>query len=371
MTPESNTQNTSTQSSTTQTETFVPREPLSTPQRRSRKKVWFITCGVLLLLVACICSVFTVFSGALFSGGTTTSTGTSNVPITETKVKEYGEGGFFGSQNKIAVIEIAGVVNFSTQSDTSLGTNNRTIIGQLENARNDSAVKAIVLRFNTPGGAVSAAEPICQKIKAIDKEKPVYAFIDAEGASLGYLLPNCARIIYARPDAITGSIGVRADLLDLNGILTNIGARSATITNSAGEQKTQEGLFDKNSAEYKRYQSILDEVYEYFIKTVWEGRKVQDNGLTEAKLRSYGNGQIFSGLQAKQAGLVDETAQYEEVLDAVYEENLDGESAQVVEYTVYVDPFASLFGNLELMGGIFTKEKHSREKLQLMMLSDY
>lgn len=349
--------------------------PVHTSSKRPISKVWFVSCSIIFILLTCVCIFGVMFSGVLNEMSSITNYSSkdySNVTESTVLTKKIGNGNSKGS--KIAVIEIANTVEFATQSDTSmLGTNNKTIINQLDKASEDNNVKAIVLRFNTPGGAVSAAEPICERIKEIDTQKPVYSFIDAQGTSLGYLLPNCTRYIFSRPDAITGSIGVRADLMDLTGILTNLGAKTQTITNTEGTSKTQDGLFDSTSDEYKAYQSILDEIYEYFIKTVWEGRVGKNNILTEQKLRTYADGRIFSGNQAKNLGLVDELGEYEEVLDrviAMNQEKFNNSEVEISEYTLYVDPWASLFGAVNEFTTLLTSDKHNRSKLELMMISD-
>jgi protease-4 len=365
---ENNNQARQTQPSYQTNHTYIPVQP---PQKKSKAGIWIVSISAIILLFACACSFFVVFVASLPDFGSE-FTVDSNIRVEENTVQRIGEPSGFSPSSKIAVIEIAGVINFSSQTDTILDTNNKTVIAQLRKAQNDSAVKAIILRFNTPGGAVSAADPICDAIKEIDSQKPIYSFIDTEGASLGYLLPNCSRMIFSRPDAITGSIGVRADLLDLTGILTNLGARSGTITNSKGNQKTQDGLFTPGSEAYKRYQSILDEIYESFVQRVWEGRQKQNNGLTLSQLRGYADGQIFSGQQAFERGLVDKIGQYNDVIDYVVEKNnLAREGVDVVEYTISQDPFLGIFGSASELIKLLTSERHSRQKLEFMLIADY
>lgn len=348
------------------------------PKRSGKGKVFFITCGILLLLIACFCSGFVLFSGSIRDLGTLPTSGVNPDPgitIVETTIAELGNTSTIKT-NKIAVVDVSGEITYSIDTQTlPAGTSNRTVLAQLRKAKTDSAVKAIIVRFNTPGGAVSAAKPICSELKALDNEKPVYAFIDTEGASLGYLLPNCTRTIYARPEAITGSIGVRADLIDITGIFTNLGARTVTITNTSGSQKTQENLFDKNSAEYKQFQSILDETYIYFLDTVWEGRKDKNTVLTYEKLKSYADGRIFSGKQAKDLGMIDELGQYNEVMKSVYDKNFElfGDSkVQVVEYSIQSNPFSNLFGaSSKLFSMVNGMNNVQTRKIQFMMLAEY
>jgi protease-4 len=345
----------------------IPQTVYQKP-RGSKRKIAFFTCGIILLIIACVCTSLVVVMNL---SGSTTSSDDLGVTLTEKTTSGYGDTN--GSKTaKIAIVDVSGAINYSINTDAlPSGASNRTVIAQLNRAKADKDVKAIIVRFNTPGGAVSAAEPICKAMKDLNNTKPVYAFIDTEGASLGYLLPNCARSIYSRPDSITGSIGVRADLQDLNGILTNLGARQMTVTNTAGVQKTQDGLFDKNSDEFKQFQSMLDESYDYFLNKVWEGRKVQNNGLTYEKLKTYANGRIFSGLQAKKVGLVDEIGYQDDVINSVIKkENLSNQKIELVEYQIDSNPFAGIFGASLDLYSIIKGNHVQTKKVQLMMLAE-
>lgn len=341
--------------------------------RKSKTRILLFTCGIILLILACVCTSFIAFSGLTkdlgFSSGS--SSDDFGVTMSEKTSGAYGDTSSFNT-SKIAIVDISGAITYATNTDTlPSGASNRTVQAQLNSALKDNNVKAIIVRFNSPGGAVAAAEPICSALKSANQKKPVYSYIDTEGASLGYLLPNCTKYIYARPDTITGSIGVRADLQDLNGILERLGARQMTITNSAGVQKTQDGLFDKNSDEYKRFQSILDETYTYFLNTVWNGRKDKNNGLTYDKLKTMADGRIFSGLQAKQAGLVDETGYQDDVINSIIEkENLKDKKVEIVEYQIESNPFASLFGMSASLTNLINGHHVQTEKVQLMMVAE-
>jgi len=350
-----------------------PTQIIHEKPKRNGRRVLFFTCGVFLLLLACLCSVFAVFSayGGEINSITNTSSGDTGVVINEKTTGNFGDRSSFDT-SKIAIVDVTGVINYSLNSEIlPAGASNRTVIAQLNRAKDDSRVKAVIIRFNSGGGVVSAAEPICRAIKETNKSKPVYAFIDTEGASLAYLLPNCAKFIYARPDAITGSIGVRLDLLDLGGILERIGAKQSTITNTAGSKKTQKGLFEQNSDEYKQLQSMLDETYTYFLNKVWEGRRDKNNGLTFEKLKTYADGRLFSGLQAKQAGLVDETGYYEDVVDSVIrQEKLTSQNVQIVEYQQEENPFARLFGASTELFSLIQGNHVRTSKYQLVMIAD-
>lgn len=351
----------------------LPPKVIYEKPKTSRRRVLFFSCAVVLLLLACFCSILAVFPAFIGSAGSITNITyeDSDIIIREKMTSDFGDRASFNI-SKIAIVDILGVINYSVNSEILPdGANNRTVIAQINRAKNDEAVKAIIMRFNSPGGVVSAAEPICRAIKEANKSKPVYAFIDTEGASLAYLLPNCTKFIYSRPDAITGSIGVRVDLLDLSGILERLGARQTTITNTSGTKKAQEGLFDKNSEEYKQLQAMLDETYVYFLDKVWEGRKDKNNGLTYEKLKTYADGRIFSGLQAKKLGLVDEIGYFEDVINGVINrENLEDQRVQIVEYQIEYNFLAGLFGATTQLLNLVNGSYQRTTKYQLVMITN-
>jgi protease-4 len=350
-----------TQQITDNTYRYVPvmtsHEDHTTPKRRLPRHIGVLSCSVLFFLsvMACIASVL-IFAAGASGFGLNKSPGWKdrgsyyqNVYIREQLVYSF-EGsrsifeGSVGSVDKIAVINIDEVISYTTKPDITI-LSNYTIAAQLHKAQEDPYVKAIILRFNTPGGAVGAAEPLCRQIKAIDQNKPIIAFIDNLGASLGYLLANCTRSIYSRPDALTGSMGVVYAAIDYTGILTNLGAKYYVVTNSSGTQKTGGDLTNPDSAAYKRLQSILDETFDYFFQTVLSGRKRAGSFITESDLRKYADGSVFSGKQAAQIGLVDHLAEYEDVLNTVRDTYIDTEAVDVVEYQIDPDLFTLLFGS--------------------------
>lgn len=349
---------------------------------RNRNKVLIPFIVFTLILFFCICScglLFILFSSTTNTTGFSFSSATINSNIDRikeepiVKIRQKEGDSFSMVTNKIAIIDIRNVINYTTNpEDIFIGTNNRSIALQVQKALLDDNVKAVILRLNTPGGAVDAAEPICRDIKKLKNKKPVYAFIDSEGASLGYLIANCTKFIYARPTSITGSIGVRVDILDIVGILENLGAKQITITNTKGNKKSQAGLFDPTSEEYKQIQKILDEVYDYFIQTVWENRSTNaSNKLTKEKLISYADGRIFSGKQAYELGLVDKIAEFEDVVNEIIEkEKLIG-NIDVVEYNLHLNFFSSLFRSINAISLIFRLHAIENKKVIFLLIADY
>lgn len=380
--------NLSPQSSGYYTPNFPPTSWWKNP--RYKKLALFITpflFFILIIMCCCLLCLAPVFFPNNVSNFSFSSSESNEESILNENTSEYlfSLRGFEQpstpdrATNKIAIIDIQGVVSYippGLDADFAVNTahpNNLTINFQLQKALKDPKVKVIILRLNTPGGMADAAPSICEQIKAVNKSKPVYTFIDVEGASLGYLIANCTRYIYSRPFAITASIGVIVHYMDFTGVFTNIGAKYVTITNSQSNQKSQDEIFDPNSEEYKQIQSMLDEVYNYFVETVWAGRSEQSNNKIKSKeeLIRYADGRIMSGLQAHQAGLVDQIAELEEVISDVSKKNgLNPNETSIVSYQVRKTFFKSILGlksDLSNLLNALTNLSESR-KLRLLMI---
>lgn len=342
--------NNQTQSSTTVQQSYqtVPPQQVVYVQKKSRFS-WLVSifgCGGCFLFILLLCIFPLMFISILTSGNSGITGRGDNVQ--QTVIGELGNRDASES-GKIVVINITGEITYSMPNEThSSAASSANIIAQLNKAKDDETVSVVLLRWNSPGGYTTAAEPICNAIKKTNETKPVYSFIDSQGASLAYLLPNCTKYIYARPAAITGSIGVIIQAVDFYGILEKLGGKVVFITNTAGSQKSGEDIFTPGSETYKTYQKLLDESYEYFIDKVYQGRIINHPSITKEQIRSYADGRIFSGAQAKAAGLIDETAEFDETITKILlRENLAEKKIDIVEYQILSNPFANFFRTFE------------------------
>lgn len=203
------------------------------------------------------------------------------------------------AKDKIAVVYAQGNVVDGEGDDSSIGGDR--FAKAIRKARQDSKVKAIVLRVNSPGGSSLASEIVLREILLADKEKPVVASFGDVAASGGYYIACGARKIFAEPTTLTGSIGVWAAIPNFQGLLTNkLGITfDQVMTNDNSDfipvnkplSKYQEAVLQKE----------IEHVYETFVGHVSKGR-----GLTLAKVDSIGQGRIWSGEDAKAIGLVDD-----------------------------------------------------------------
>ncbi len=209
--------------------------------------------------------------------------------------------------NGIAVIPIDGAIAGTGSAAGGIVTPEE-FLDKLDQAEQDSGVKAIVLRVDSPGGTVAASEEIAAYVKAA--EKPVVVSVGDVGASGAYMVSSQADRIIALPGSAVGSIGVITEIPNVNGLLEKLGIQFVTIT--AGEYKGAGSPFSALTAtETALIQSSVDEVYGQFIDIVAEGRSMK-----RSEVESLATGWAWSGAQAKTLGLVDELGTYEDALKA-------------------------------------------------------
>ncbi len=207
--------------------------------------------------------------------------------------------GGVGVGDAVAVVYVEGViVSGNPAVDYVGGTASQQVIRHLEWAEADGSVKAIVLRVDSPGGGVVASDEIYEKLLAIDK--PIVVSMGETAASGGYYIACAADKIVANPATMTGSIGVISQIVELDELLAQVGVEVIVIKSGAYKDV---GAFhrDMTDDEVALFQAMIDEVYEGFVDIVAQGR-----GLPKESVRGLADGRVYTGLQARQLGLVDE-----------------------------------------------------------------
>ena len=190
----------------------------------------------------------------------------------------------------IGVVEIEGVIMDS-----------RGAIELLQQAEDDKQLQAIILRINSPGGAVGPTQEIFEEVQRIDKKKPIYASFGAIAASGGYYIGSGARKIWASAGTLTGSIGVIMEFMDLSKLYEF--AKVAPQTVKAGRYKDAGNPSRALTEEEKgMMNTLIAGVHEQFINDILIRRKNKVKG----DIHELAQGQIFSGELAKEYGLVDE-----------------------------------------------------------------
>jgi protease-4 len=192
--------------------------------------------------------------------------------------------------DRVALVKIAGMLISSEH-----------VVEELNDYADDSSVKAIVLRIDSPGGGVVVSQEIYNAVKNAKKEgKKVVVSMGSVAASGGYYVAAAADKIVANPGTLTGSIGVKMEFANVEKLLEKIGVKGMVV--KAGEYKDIGSPFrDMTAQEKKLLQDVIDDVHNQFIKAVAEGRN-----LPETDVRAIADGRIFTGQQALALKLVDQ-----------------------------------------------------------------
>ena len=227
--------------------------------------------------------------------------------------------------DKIAVIPLTGVITDTSGPLTYGGVITVGLVReQLRRAEEDASVKAIILRIDSPGGEVAPCQEILEEIEQAKQSKPVVVSMGSMAASGGYYISCEADKIVALPGTLTGSIGVIAQIPNLKGLFDKLGIEMQTFT--GGEHKDMyAGYRNLTPEEQEIMQNLVDGYYEQFIAVVAEGR-----GMDKEEVRSLATGQLYTGVEAKELGLVDELGGLDKAVDLATE--LSGAVSPKVEY---------------------------------------
>ncbi|HBR21714.1 MAG TPA: signal peptide peptidase SppA [Nitrospiraceae bacterium] len=184
----------------------------------------------------------------------------------------------------------------------------RDVIDELKTYVKDPSIKAIVLRIDSPGGAVAPSQEIYEEIRKAVTKKKVIVSMGSVAASGGYYIAAPATRIIANPGTLTGSIGVIMEIPNVEGLMNKIGVKTEVI--KSGRHKDIASAFRGIKKEEREIlQGVLDNVHEQFIKAVAEGRKM----LIE-DVKRIADGRVFTGEQALKAGLIDEIGNLEDAI---------------------------------------------------------
>lgn len=199
---------------------------------------------------------------------------------------------------KIALIKIEGPI-----------INSKDTIDELKEYVKDPSIKAIVIRIDSPGGAVAPSQEIYEEIKKATSRKKVVVSMGSIAASGGYYIASPATKIISNPGTLTGSIGVIMEIPNIEGLMNKLGVKTEVI--KSGKHKDIASIFRGIKKEEREIlQNVLDNVHEQFIKAVAEGRKLHPDDV-----RKIADGRIFTGEQALKLGLVDQLGNIEDAIN--------------------------------------------------------
>ena len=239
---------------------------------------------------------------------------------------------------RIGIVEAKGTIGDAAPS----GVDSDKVVKLLKKYEKDDDVKAIVLRVDSPGGAVAPSQEIHDAIKRIKARKKVVVSMAGLAASGGYYISAPADRIFAEPGTLTGSIGVIFMHFNVRGLLEWAKVEETTL--KSGKYKDTLSPFRPiHETDREEIQSISDDVYAQFVQAVAQGR-----GLPEARVREIAEGRIYTGKRAKELKLVDELGGLDDAIAAAW-----GLAGQSGEPKVQYPPREHELSLRDLMRGAF------------------
>ena len=209
------------------------------------------------------------------------------VGVAALRGESLGERFTFG--NSLAVVELRGVI--SDAADT---------VEALDRLRQQDATVGVVLRIDSPGGAVAPSQEMYDAVWRLRARKPVVASLGNVAASGGYYVAAAADVVVADPGTLTGSIGAIMEIHNVATLAEKLGV-SQTVVKSGRFKDVGQPLRPMTDEERVLLQRMVDDVLGQFVDAVARGR-----GMEAGRVRALADGRLYSGSQARDAGLVDE-----------------------------------------------------------------
>ncbi|NLE38616.1 MAG: signal peptide peptidase SppA [Pirellulaceae bacterium] len=322
-----------------------PRTPPSQPPQPPRKRG---RSGCLVVFIVLIVLGGLMLFGTLVAG----SLGLSSMGSDRRVREEFFSHNRFG-QEKVAIITLEGAI-LSGEGHVKR---------QIDRAKEDDKVKAIVLRVDSPGGTVSGSDYIYHYLRQLSEERdiPIIVSMGSIAASGGYYVSMAVGhkpdAIYAEPTTWTGSIGVKIPHYDLSKLLAEWGIKEDTI--ASHELKTMGSIAKPMSEEERKiFQSLVDDTFGRFKQIIRDGRERFDKD--PDALDRLATGQIYTADQALDNGLIDKIGFIEDAVDRAIEvAGLDKDSVRVVRYKRELT-----------LASILSGAENSREPFDLRALLD-
>jgi protease-4 len=257
-----------------------------------------------------------------------------------------GEGGEV-SGDHIALVVAEGEIVDGRSTEGPFGgrsVGDRTLVEALREIRSRKSIRAVVLRIDSPGGSGNASDAVWQELRRLRRDKPLIVSMGDVAASGGYYMACAADAIVADPATITGSIGVFGGKLNVLGLYRKLGLNVETVTR--GRHAGMWSPFrDFDADEVALYQKSLDQFYDVFLARVAEGRRLTPSGVD-----SVGQGRVWSGVAARERGLVDRFGGLHEAMELARVRAHIGADADIV-VDVYPRPRRTFFQRW--LGGAF------------------
>ena len=210
-----------------------------------------------------------------------------------------------GRRHGVAVVELSGVIGSSLR----ISPYSRIF----ESVRRSRRYRALLLDIDSPGGSAAGSEVLYHNVLRVAEVKPVVAYIRGVGASGAYLLSCAASRVFSLPSALVGSIGVIYLRPVLEQLLSRVGVGLSVY--KEGRLKDMGGFWRSATLEEdEKFSSLIGELYQNFVTQVAERR-----GMDEDRVKELATGEVFTGRQGQELGLVDELADFDQALETAAE----------------------------------------------------
>lgn len=250
------------------------------------------------------------------------------------------------AQDKVAVLYLEGEIT-DEEGDGIVGTE---VIKTFKKIRKDDAIKALVLRVNSPGGSANASEQIWRAVQKIKADSiPVVVSMGDYAASGGYYISCGADYIFAEPTTLTGSIGIFGTIPNVAKLRDKIGVDVDGVgTNKHSDLEGNMIYKGMNKEEQALMQTMIERGYDLFTSRCAEGRHVEQD-----YIKSIGEGRVWLGAKGKEIGIVDELGNIDDAIAKAVE--LAGlETYRLTFYPEVADPYEEL---LKLLDNTTEEEK--------------
>lgn len=258
------------------------------------------------------------------------------------------------SDDKIAIVFAQGDIFYGEGNDSNIGQG--IMIKALKEVREDESIKGVVLRIDSPGGSALASDIIWREVQITNAIKPVVVSMGDVAASGGYYIAMGAEKIFAEPTTITGSIGVFGLLPNVQELAGRVGINAEQV--GTNNQSNGYSIFEPMSQEvYKEIKVGVENVYDTFLKRVADNR-----GFTMAEVDSIAQGRVWSGIEAKEVGLIDELGGLKEAVSAAAELS-ELENYSTISFPEYETNLKDYFQKFTLIPGIKSSKTLIQEEI--------
>ena len=232
--------------------------------------------------------------------------------------ERYAAGSSGLADPEVAIVEVKGAI---------VDDEVEYVLRQIRQAREDSQVKAVVLRVDSPGGTVGGSDQIWRELETLrTRGKPVVASFGGMAASGGYYVSANADMIVAEPTTLTGSIGVKIELIQVAELMKKVGVATEAITTGAFKD-TGSMYRPMTDEERNRWKVVIDDAYHRFLRIVAQGRK-----LSLADAKALADGKVYTAREALDSKLIDRIGYLDDAI-AMVQTKAGLVSSRVIRYS--------------------------------------